>query len=114
MAAYQGNAKIAGIEKDLGLQGVQYNVALTIFYVAYIIIEIPSNLALKHFGSIWLAFLIICFGSVTIGTAFVHNFGQLIATRILLGIAEGGTLVGAEPFPCYLLQTNIINLISQD
>ncbi|KDQ51940.1 hypothetical protein JAAARDRAFT_198604 [Jaapia argillacea MUCL 33604] len=89
-----GNAKIAGIEKDLGLVGYDYNVCLTIFYIFYIAAEIPSNLALKHFGSIWLAILVTSFGAVSIGSAFVQNKGGLIATRIILGIAEGGTLSG--------------------
>ena len=55
--------------------------------------EVPSNLALKHFGSIWIAFLVISFGVVAIGSAFVKSYGALIATRVLLGFAEGGTLV---------------------
>src|ERR1700748_355472 len=75
------------------MQGNQYNVALTTFYVAYILIEVPSNLALKKLGSIWLATLVIFFGVISLGTAFIHTYGQLIATRVLLGIAEGGTLV---------------------
>lgn len=56
--------------------------------------EVPSNLALKHFGSIWIAFLVISFGVVAIGSAFVKSYGALIATRVLLGFAEGGTLSG--------------------
>ncbi|KDR80782.1 hypothetical protein GALMADRAFT_241222 [Galerina marginata CBS 339.88] len=76
------------------MHGFDFNIALTTFYVAYIVAEIPSNLALKHFGSIWLAFLVISFGVVAIGSAFVQSFGGLIATRVLLGLAEGGTLSG--------------------
>lgn len=125
-----GNAKIAGklaqvphdradepylhigLEKDLGLIGFDYNIALTVFYVAvcytsfynkpnapdygrqYITVEVPSNLALKHFGSTWLAFLIIGFGATSISTAFIQNFGGLIVTRIVLGFTEGGLLPG--------------------
>ncbi|KAJ7917548.1 MFS general substrate transporter [Mycena leptocephala] len=89
-----GNAKIAGIEKDLGMVGFDYNIALTIFYVFYILSDIPSNLALKHFGSVWLAAMVTCFGIITISTAFVKSYSGLIATRVFLGIAEGGTLSG--------------------
>jgi len=74
--------------------GLDYNVMLTIFYISYFAFEIPSNLALKHFGSIWLAFMVICFGVATISTAFVGNYAGLIVTRVFLGIAEGGTLPG--------------------
>ncbi|EEB90290.1 hypothetical protein MPER_11519 [Moniliophthora perniciosa FA553] len=84
-----GNAKIAGIEKDLHMSGFDYNIALT-----YAIAEVPSNLALKHFGSVWLAALVTAFGLVSIGTAFVTSYGGLIVTRVFLGIAEGGTLSG--------------------
>ncbi|KAI5120749.1 hypothetical protein M0805_007823 [Coniferiporia weirii] len=89
-----GNAKIAGLEKDLGMSGFDYNNALTIFYVVYIIAEIPSNLALKHFGSIWLALMVTTFGATTIGTAFVRDYKGLIITRVFLGITEGGLLSG--------------------
>ncbi|KAJ7180789.1 MFS general substrate transporter [Mycena filopes] len=89
-----GNAKIAGIEKDLGMVGFDYNIALTIFYVFYILSDIPSNLALKHFGSVWLAAMVTCFGIISISTAFVKSYSGLIATRVFLGMAEGGTLSG--------------------
>lgn len=59
----------------------------------YIAAEIPSNLALKRFGSMWLAAMITSFGIVSIGTAFVKSYTGLIITRVFLGIAEGGTLV---------------------
>lgn len=35
-----GNARIFGLEKDLGLTGTQYNTALTIFFVPYVIFEV--------------------------------------------------------------------------
>ncbi|KAF8159406.1 MFS general substrate transporter [Crassisporium funariophilum] len=89
-----GNARIAGLEKDLGMQGLDLNIALTTFYIAYIVAEVPSNLALKHFGSIWIAFLVISFGVIAIGSAFVQSYSGLLVTRVLLGLAEGGTLSG--------------------
>lgn len=48
----------------------------------------------KKTGSWWLAFLVIGFGVTTIGTAFTHSFGGLIATRVFLGATEGGLLPG--------------------
>lgn len=53
----------------------------------------PSNLALKQVGSIWVAYLVIAFGAVALGSAFMKTYGQMIVTRVFLGIAEGGTLV---------------------
>src|ERR1700749_5081704 len=49
-----GNAKIAGMVKDLNLVGLDYNVALSIFFVSYSLFEIPSNIVLKLIRpSIW-------------------------------------------------------------
>ncbi|KAF9565867.1 MFS general substrate transporter [Agrocybe pediades] len=89
-----GNARIAGLEKDLGMRGTDFNIALTVFYVGYIVADVPSNLALKRFGSIWIAFLVIAFGLIVIGEAFVESYGSLLAVRFILGLAEGGTLSG--------------------
>ncbi|ESK81599.1 hypothetical protein Moror_11132 [Moniliophthora roreri MCA 2997] len=76
------------------MSSFNYNIALTVFYIFYAIAEVPSNLALKHFGLVWLAALVTIFGLVVIGTAFVTSYGGLIMTRVFLGIAEGGTLLG--------------------
>lgn len=47
---------------------------------------------MKKYGSLWLSFLVVGFGVITIATAFVHNFGQFLAVRILLGCFEGGVI----------------------
>ncbi|KAF8075137.1 MFS general substrate transporter [Lyophyllum atratum] len=82
------------IEKDLGMSGFDYNIALTVFYIFYIAVDIPSNLALKRFGSPWIAAMITAFGVVSIGTAFIKSYAGLVVTRVFLGLAEGGTLSG--------------------
>ncbi|BGP38561.1 hypothetical protein JCM10450v2_002510 [Rhodotorula kratochvilovae] len=91
-----GNANVAGFSKDLKLSvpKYEYNVALMVFYIFYIIGEIPSNLILKKVGSKWLSFLCVAFGAVTIGSAWVHNFQTFLGVRILLGIFEGGVIPG--------------------
>jgi MFS family permease len=53
---------------------------------------------LKRFGGPWLAFLVVGFGVVSVCSAFLHSFGGLIATRVFLGLTEGGTLVSV-PVP---------------
>ncbi|KAF9269209.1 MFS general substrate transporter [Marasmius fiardii PR-910] len=94
-----GNAKIVGIEKDLHLAGFDFNIALTVFFIFYLAAEVPSNLALKHFGSVWFSTSITAYGLISIGTAFVRSFAGLVVTRALLGIAEACTLCG----PVYIL-----------
>lgn len=44
------NANVFGLTTELGLVGNQYNTALVIFFVPYILLEIPSNILLKKFA----------------------------------------------------------------
>ncbi|KAH6915822.1 major facilitator superfamily domain-containing protein [Coprinopsis sp. MPI-PUGE-AT-0042] len=89
-----GNGRVAGLEADLGMKGYDFNIAVTTFYIFYILSDIPSNLILKRYGSVWLAFLVIAFGVVALASAFVTSFAGLMVTRVFLGLAEGGTLPG--------------------
>ncbi|KAI0751640.1 MFS general substrate transporter [Daedaleopsis nitida] len=90
-----GNARIAGLERDTHLHGTQFNIALAIFYVPYIIVELPSNWVLKRFKpSRWLPFLVLLWGTVTTLSGLVHNYSGLLAIRFFLGLCEGGLLPG--------------------
>ncbi|KAF8518506.1 MFS general substrate transporter [Hysterangium stoloniferum] len=89
-----GNAKIAGFEHDLGLKGLDFNIGISLFYVTYIGCQLPSNIALRRIGPVWLAFLVISFGIVSISTAFIDNYAGFLATRIMLGLTEGGLVPG--------------------
>ncbi|KAJ4243856.1 hypothetical protein NW762_014736 [Fusarium torreyae] len=91
-----GNAKIEGMDKDLGPVGNQYNIASTIFFVPYIIFEVPSNIVLKKVrASIWLSFLIISWGIVMTCMGVVQNFKGLVVCRVILGVFEAGFFPGA-------------------
>ncbi|KAJ6525025.1 major facilitator superfamily domain-containing protein [Mycena vulgaris] len=90
-----GFASLAGLQKSLGLHGVQYNIGLTCFYTTYVVIEAPSNLLGKHFGmGKWLAGCAFGFGICCLASAFVRNFGEFCLVRALLGVFEGGMLPG--------------------
>ncbi|SGZ11916.1 BQ5605_C028g10466 [Microbotryum silenes-dioicae] len=89
-----GNANVAGLSKDLKLVDYEYNISLMIFYVAYVLVEPFSNLALKKVGGMWLSALVVMFGVITIGSAFVKNYHEFLAVRVLLGLAEGGAIPG--------------------
>ncbi|PVH72217.1 MFS general substrate transporter, partial [Cadophora sp. DSE1049] len=90
-----GNARIAGLEKDLGMAGYDYNQVLSIFYISYILFEIPSNMACKWIGPGWfIPGISLGFGICSICTAFVHNIHQICAVRFLLGIFEAGMMPG--------------------
>lgn len=90
-----GNAKLAGFEKDLGLGGYDYNRVLSIFYISYIIFEIPSNMACKWIGPGWfIPTISLGFGICSICTAFVHNIHSASGVRFLLGMFEAGMMPG--------------------
>lgn len=53
-----GNARLYGMEEDLGLQGSQYQTAVSLLFVTYVICETPSNLVIKKLRpSRWIAFI---------------------------------------------------------
>lgn len=90
-----GNAKLAGFEKDLKLEHYDYNKVLSIFYISYIIFEIPSNMACKWIGPGWfIPAISLGFGICSIGTAFVHDIHSAAGVRFLLGMFEAGMLPG--------------------
>lgn len=58
-----GNARLMGLEKDLDMTGHDYNIALFIFFIPYILFEVPSNLILKKVApSTWLSVIIASWG----------------------------------------------------
>ncbi|CEQ41985.1 SPOSA6832_03755 [Sporobolomyces salmonicolor] len=90
-----GNARLAGLEKDLKLKGYDYNVLLTSFYLAYVLFELPCQWLNKKFGpGRMIPILSFMFGLFSFVMAFVNSFGAAVAVRFLLGIAEGGVFPG--------------------
>ncbi|GFG09752.1 uncharacterized transporter C1002.16c [Aspergillus lentulus] len=91
-----GNAAILGLKEDLHIQtGTEYNAALTIFFVPYIIFEIPSNILLKKLKPhVWLPLCMFGFGLVTVCQGLVSNWGGLMTTRWFLGMFESGLSPG--------------------
>ncbi|KAF2501875.1 retrograde regulation protein 2 [Lophium mytilinum] len=91
-----GNAKILGLEDDLHLTNHHYAVALSIFYVFYVVSDLPSNLFLKTATPrLWLPILAILWGIVVMCIGFVRNFAEFVVVRSLLGIFEGGLYPGS-------------------
>ena len=90
------NASVFGLQKDLKLHGNQYNTALTMFFIPYIVFEIPSNIILKKLKPhVWLSACMFLFGLVTICQGLVQNWSGLLATRFFLGLAETGMFPGS-------------------
>ena len=81
-----GNAKTNGMEKDLHFKDGQYNTILSVFFVPYVIFSAPVAFVGKRYGpSRVLPVLMFIFGSMTLISASVKNFGGMMATRWILG-----------------------------
>ncbi|CAG5171867.1 uncharacterized protein ALTATR162_LOCUS7387 [Alternaria atra] len=97
------SASVTSMLSDLELDvGNRYSVSIFIFTIASIAFQLPSTIAVRTFGPrIWFAFITFCFGIITLCTAFVQTWRQMIALRILLGIAMSGIYPGLT----YLIST---------
>nr|VWP00286.1 UDP-glucose:Glycoprotein Glucosyltransferase [Ganoderma boninense] len=97
-----GNAKTNGLEEDLHFKDGQYNTILSVFFVPYVIFSAPVAFVGKRYGpSRVLPVLMFIFGSMTLISAGVTNFGGMMATRWILGMAESGFF----PLVIYYLTT---------
>jgi ACS family tartrate transporter-like MFS transporter len=91
------NLGFAGLQmnKDLGFTPAVFGFGASIFFLGYMILQIPSNLMMYRFGaSLWLGAVLIVWGSVATVTAFVWNEWSFYVLRFLLGLAEAGLLPG--------------------
>ena len=110
-----GNARIQGLEKDLGMKGHDFNIALSVFFIPYILLEVPSNLLMRSIRpSLWLSGLIFgwgkCFhdtrvgisanqksiGVVTVCQGIAKSFAGLVVCRVLIGTFEAGFFPGMK------------------
>ncbi|KAK7438662.1 major facilitator superfamily transporter [Colletotrichum acutatum] len=90
-----GNAKIEGLQEDLGMTADQYNWCLTVFFFTYAAFEVPSNLLLKKLRpSVWLPTIMVAWGLVMTLMGIVKNYHGLLIARIFLGVTEAGLFPG--------------------
>ncbi|KAF2093018.1 MFS general substrate transporter [Rhizodiscina lignyota] len=90
-----GNAKVAGMQKDLHLSGGQYNLAITLFFIPYALLEVPCNIVAKTIPpNVWLAIMMFAWGICMTLMGIVQNFAGLSCARWFLGVCEAGF------FPC--------------
>ncbi|PWN45404.1 MFS general substrate transporter [Ceraceosorus guamensis] len=92
-------ARAAGMGRTLNLNipGTNYySIAVLIFFVPYILFELPSNLGMRRWGAAkWLGGATILWGIVMLAMGFVETWQQLAACRALLGIFEAALFPGA-------------------
>lgn len=80
---------------DLGLSDAVYGLGAGIFYVAYVIFEVPSNLILHRLGArLWITRIAVSWGLISMAMALVGSTWSFYTLRILLGVAECGLFPG--------------------
>ncbi|KAJ3558531.1 hypothetical protein NM688_g873 [Phlebia brevispora] len=90
-----GNARLYHMQDDLHITDQQYLIALTVFFFPYALFEPPSNVALRRLRpSRWLSFIMLVWGIVMTMHGLARNYGDLVALRVLLGLAEAGLYPG--------------------
>lgn len=73
------------------MHGQQFQTAVSILFVTYVLSELPSNWVLKKVRpSRWIALITIAWGVISSLTGVFQSYGSLIACRLLLGVVEGG------------------------
>ncbi|EMD01017.1 hypothetical protein BAUCODRAFT_61784 [Baudoinia panamericana UAMH 10762] len=90
-----GNARVAGMTTDLKMDSNQYSVALIVFFITYVLFEVPSNLLLsKTKPSVFLPVIMTLWGVATCCMSLVKTYGQLVALRTIIGMLEAGFAPG--------------------
>ncbi|ATY16367.1 MFS transporter [Amycolatopsis sp. AA4] len=85
-----------GLKRDLGFGPAVYGLGVTLFFVGFILFEVPSNALLARIGARkTLARIMATWGVMTVVTLFVQNEIMFYAARFLLGVAEAGFFPGA-------------------
>ncbi|SDH62189.1 MFS transporter [Pseudonocardia oroxyli] len=91
-----------GMNDELNLSAAAFGFASGIFFAGYLLLEVPSNIALHRFGARkWIARIVFSWGVVASLTTFVPNAEALYALRILLGMAEAGFAPGVLLYLTY-------------
>jgi len=79
----------------IGLTATTYGIGVAVFFIGYVLLEIPSNYIMFRVGARkWLSRIAISWGIVAAAHALVIDFPTFVIARVLLGIAEAGLLPG--------------------
>lgn len=80
---------------NIGIGDAAYGFGVGLFFIGYFLAEIPSNVMLARFGArIWIARIMISWGLITVGMAFIQGPISFYIMRFLLGVAEAGFFPG--------------------
>lgn len=91
------SARLRGFEEDLGLHGTQFATVLAIYYIGYILMQVPSNMMLNYMRkpSLYLPGAMFVWGLVSALTGITQNFAGVLLCRFFLGFVEAAFFPGA-------------------
>jgi MFS transporter, ACS family, tartrate transporter len=90
------------MNKELAITSQQFGLIAGIFFIGYVLFEVPSNLLLRKIGArIWIARILFSWGIVAMATGFVQSVAQFYVVRFLLGVAEAGFFPGIVLYLTY-------------
>ncbi|MGD6752013.1 MFS transporter [Streptomyces sp. BH105] len=106
MFSYMDRSTISYAEltmsKDLGIGLATYAAAASVFFIVYVLLEVPSNIIMAKVGArAWLSRIAVTWGLVTLLTGFIANTTHLYIARVALGIAEAGLFPGLVLYLTY-------------
>lgn len=83
-------ARLKGLEEDLRLTGQEFNTLISVLFIGYGIMQIPSNIYLNRIRrpSLYLSWCIFLWGIISISTGAAQSFHAALASRFLLGFSE--------------------------
>ncbi|KAI8302450.1 putative transporter [Colletotrichum sp. SAR11_59] len=91
------NALTDTLTQDLGITNNQVNIGNQLMLAGIVIAEIPSNLILQRVGApVWLTLQVAIWGTIALTQACCTNVHSFYATRMLLGLFEGGFIPGVQ------------------
>lgn len=91
-----------GLEETFGMTAASYGLAAGIFFIGYVLFEVPSNMAMRKVGArLWLSRIMVTWGIIAAGLGFVQSEEWVYILRFLLGAAEAGFFPGVILYLTY-------------
>ncbi|KAH7371640.1 major facilitator superfamily domain-containing protein [Pyrenochaeta sp. MPI-SDFR-AT-0127] len=90
-------ARLGGLQEDLNINNTQYATCLSILYVGYILMQVPSNIIINRIPrpSLYISIVMMLWGMISTLSGNVHNFAGMVAIRFFIGFVEAAFLPGA-------------------
>ena len=87
---------------DLGISAAAYGFGAGLFFLTYALMEVPSNLIMHRVGArLWITRIMITWGILSAGMAFITDETTFYIARALLGAAEAGLFPGVMLYLTY-------------